>query len=147
MTVSGAGMLIGYRFGHLGRPMGYGHSRYGYDYIHKDRDYDMSTPYKCSVANVTEYLKTMAEAQEINADEGEIKCPNADDICFGRLQITTVSKADDEDTVLGLEVRLEKGCGSRARFESEETDSAYNATRKCWVGRQKKEKRSKEIAQ
>ena len=33
----GAGLLIGYRFGHLSRPIGYGGSGYGYNYIHKDR--------------------------------------------------------------------------------------------------------------
>ena len=30
-------MLVGYRFGMLSRPIGYGGSGYGYNYIHKDR--------------------------------------------------------------------------------------------------------------
>ena len=51
------------------------------------RNYDMSRPFNCVAANVTEYIKTMAQAQELNVDEAEVRCPNQDDVCFGTIEV------------------------------------------------------------
>ncbi len=115
--------------------MGYGRSGYGYDYIHRDRGYDKSRPLKCVTADVTEYIKTREQAQELNVDEDEKTCDSKHDVCFGRMTITTLAKEEKADETLGLEVKIEKGCGVKAEFEEEETDSAFEANRKCWVGK------------
>ena len=54
---------------------------------HFRRDYDMSRPFKCVAANVTEYIKTLAQAQELNVDEAEVRCQNQDDVCFGTIEV------------------------------------------------------------
>ena len=51
------------------------------------RDYDMSRPFNCVAANVTEYIKTLAQAQELNVDEAEVRCQNQDDVCFGTIEV------------------------------------------------------------
>ncbi len=48
----GVGFLFGYRFGALSRPIGYNSRGYGYNYIHKDRNYNMQKPYHCAATNV-----------------------------------------------------------------------------------------------
>ena len=51
------------------------------------RDYDMTRPFNCVAANVTEYIKTLAQAQELNVDEAEVRCQNQDDVCFGTIEV------------------------------------------------------------
>ena len=55
------------------------------------------------------------------------------------LQITEVSKKS-EDSALGVEVRLQKGCLSRAEVEALQ-GGEYAAERRCWVGRKIEETR------
>ena len=50
------------------------------------RDYDMSRPFRCVAANVTEYIRTLAQAQELNVDEAEVACQNQDDVCYGKIE-------------------------------------------------------------
>ena len=50
------------------------------------RDYDMSRPFRCVAANVTEYIRTLAQAQELNVDEAEVACKNQDDLCYGKIE-------------------------------------------------------------
>ena len=47
-------------------------SGYGYSYIHGERNYVLDKPFRCTQTNVSEYLTTAEEAQEINIDEGEV---------------------------------------------------------------------------
>ena len=59
------------------------------------------------------------------------------------LQITEVSKKS-EDSALGVEVRLEKGCLSKAEVEALQGGGGlqdYAAERRCWVGRKVEETR------
>ena len=46
----------------------------------------MSRPFRCVAANVTEYIKTLAQAQELNVDEAEVACKNQDDVCYGKIE-------------------------------------------------------------
>ena len=55
--------------------------------MHFRRDYDMTRPFNCVAANVTEYIKTLAQAQELNVDEAEVRCQNQDDVCFGTIEV------------------------------------------------------------
>ena len=62
------------------------------------------------------------------------------------LQITEVSKKS-EDSALGVEVRLEKGCLSKAEVEALQGGGGlqdYAAERRCWVGRKVEETRQGE---
>ena len=54
--------------------------------MHMHRDYDMSRPFRCVAANVTEYIRTLAQAQELNVDEAEVACQNQDDVCYGKIE-------------------------------------------------------------
>lgn len=104
----GAGLLVGYRFGVLSRPIGYGGYGYNYRYIHGHREYDMDRPLTCTATNVTEFLKTMDSTQELNIDEGEIKCSLEEDVCFGKISVleANITMADGSGTREGFEVRL-----------------------------------------
>ena len=46
----------------------------------------MSRPFRCVAANVTEYIRTLAQAQELNVDEAEVACKNQDDVCYGKIE-------------------------------------------------------------
>ena len=139
----GAGLFIGYRFGLLHRPIGYGHSGYGYNYIHKDRGYKQEKPIRCMAANVSEYMKKSdIGEQEINIDEGEITCAITDNMCYGRISITEVNftKTDNTSELQGFEVTVEKGCGIKEELDDAKgkrvkraTSSVYDEERKCWT--------------
>ena len=62
------------------------------------------------------------------------------------VQVTEVAKKSEDSAALGLEVRLEKGCMSRAEVEALGGGGGggvggggqqleYSAERRCWVGR------------
>ena len=55
------------------------------------------------------------------------------------VQVTEVAKKS-EDSALGLEVRVEKGCMSRAEVGAMD-GLEYSADRRCWVGRKIEETR------
>ena len=139
----GAGLFIGYRFGLLHRPIGYGHAGYGYNYIHRDRGYKRESPIRCMAANVSEYMKkSNLKEQEINIDEGEITCSGDEDVCYGRIAITEVNftKSDNVSELQGFEVRIEKGCGIKTELEAAKGNrakraagSVYDEERKCWT--------------
>ena len=95
MFTTGVGMLIGFRLGGLGRPIGYGRRGYGYDYIHEERDYNMRRPFHCALANVSEFLRVTSELQELNIDEGEVVCAADEDVCFGRMTVRAVNFTTD----------------------------------------------------
>ena len=51
-----------------------------------------------------------------------------------------MAKKSDDSDVLGLEVRLEKGCMSKAEV-AQLGQIEYSADRRCWVGRKIEETR------
>ena len=117
-------MLIGYRTGYLGRPLGYGYGYYNYNYIHANRDYNMEKPFWCKVANQTDYLKSAADVQEVQVDEGEEECSIEDDVCYGRITINAVNFTKDGVSTEGFAVTVEKGCGSKEAFTAEQVGKA-----------------------
>ena len=54
--------------------------------------------------------------------------------------MTEVAKKS-EDSALGLEVRVEKGCMSKAEVEAKGGGLEYSAERRCWVGKKIEETR------
>ena len=52
----------------------------------------MSRPFRCVAANVTEYIKTLSQAQELNVDEGEVQCQGRDDVCYGTIEVVHASR-------------------------------------------------------
>lgn len=131
----GAGLLVGYRFGVLSRPIGYGGYGYNYRYIHGHREYDMDRPLTCTATNVTEFLKTMDSTQELNIDEGEIKCSLEEDVCFGKISVleANITMADGSGTREGFEIKIEKGCGRRSEFSASNDTAKYDSSRQCWT--------------
>ncbi|TRY77270.1 hypothetical protein TCAL_06946, partial [Tigriopus californicus] len=133
----GAGLLIGYRFGVLSRPIGYGGFGYNYRYIHEHRSYNMDRPYTCTATNVSEFIKTMDSAQELNIDEGEIMCSLEEDVCFGKITVleANITMADGSGTREGFEIKIEKGCGRRSEFSASNNTAKYDSSRQCWTSR------------
>eukprot|EP00095_Tigriopus_kingsejongensis_P010693 maker-scaffold261_size233860-snap-gene-1.30 protein:Tk10693 transcript:maker-scaffold261_size233860-snap-gene-1.30-mRNA-1 annotation:"membrane protein" len=130
----GAGLLIGFRFGVLSRPIGYGRPAYNYGYIHEHRNYDMERPFTCATTNVTEYLKTRGANQELNIDEGEKRCATSEDVCYGKITVleANMTLADSSEKE-GFEVHIEKGCGVASKISEDfKAGPKYDSKRQCW---------------
>lgn len=84
----GAEMDIGYRFGMLKRPVGFDKSDFGYDYIHKYRNYNLDKPITCTKVQVSEFMRPGDSFQEINIRESEVSCSSSINSCYGKMTVT-----------------------------------------------------------
>ena len=102
----GYSFFIGYRLGALSRPIGYGNSGYGYNYIHQHQGYNMEKPFICYKAHTVQYIKQLDEAQEISVEEDEVTCSSNDEFCLGYLQIVegNFTESGSEEVIQGYEV-------------------------------------------
>ena len=95
----------------LGYPVGHKESDFGYEYIHENRHYKTDEPMKCAFNSITVYLEEQESLQELNIEEGEVKCKSKGELCFGKVSvIEAVFTSNDGKSVTGLEVNIDKGC-------------------------------------
>lgn len=131
----GRGLLIGYGFGLMTRPVGYRTKPvYGNTDAYKK-------PLHCTVANSTLYFKSGSSALDLDIDESQKECSNGEDICYGFLTMISANftksiEGSSDKIVPVFEVRVEKGCGKKSEFmtnvQKEENQYATSKNDFCW---------------